>query len=60
VVVAPLLTALGDSHADGRKAAVLSLAARTGDPEVREAIERATRDADADVRGHARRVVHDG
>ena len=57
VAVAPLLTALGDPHADVRKAAVLSLAARTTDPEVRDAVERATKDADADVRGYARRAL---
>jgi len=55
--VPPLLSALGDTHADVRKAAVLSLAARTADPEVRDAVERATKDADADVRGYARRAV---
>ncbi|WP_432476773.1 fumarate reductase/succinate dehydrogenase flavoprotein subunit [Nocardioides sp. GXQ0305] len=57
VAVWPLLAALGDPHADVRKAAVLSLATRTTDPEVRDAVERATKDTDADVRGHARRAL---
>jgi succinate dehydrogenase/fumarate reductase flavoprotein subunit/HEAT repeat protein len=54
---AALLEAFGDEHADVRKAVLLSLTARVADPEVATAIELATKDPDADVRGYARRAL---
>ncbi|UAL30605.1 fumarate reductase/succinate dehydrogenase flavoprotein subunit [Nocardioides rotundus] len=58
VAVPPLLPALEDEHADVRKAAVIALSERTGDDRAVEALERATKDTDADVRGYARRALH--
>ena len=47
--------AVDDRHADVRKAAVLALANWRDRPDVRDALEPATKDSDADVRGYARR-----
>jgi succinate dehydrogenase/fumarate reductase flavoprotein subunit/HEAT repeat protein len=52
-----LLGALGDAHADVRKAAVISLAPWQHAPDVRDALERMAKDNDADVRGYARRQL---
>jgi succinate dehydrogenase/fumarate reductase flavoprotein subunit/HEAT repeat protein len=45
-----------DPHADVRKAAVIALDGRAGG-EVHDTLERALKDADADVRGYARRAL---
>ncbi len=57
VAVPPLVSAVEDPHADVRKAAVITLARWADRPDVAEALERATKDADADVRGYARRAL---
>jgi HEAT repeat protein len=57
VAVAPLVNAVEDPHADVRKAAVITLGGWTGSPDAAEALERAGKDADADVRGYARRAL---
>jgi HEAT repeat protein len=46
-----------DPFADVRKAAVIALGAWTDRAEVVDALERATKDVDADVRGYARRAL---
>ena len=46
-----------DTHADVRKAAVITLAAWADRTEASDALERATKDIDADVRGYARRAL---
>ncbi|MFT4081926.1 MAG: fumarate reductase/succinate dehydrogenase flavoprotein subunit [Nocardioides sp.] len=51
-----LVEAIDDAHADVRKAVVIALAGRGG-ADVRDALERATKDSDADVRGYARRAL---
>ena len=53
----PWPRAVDDTHADVRKAAVITLADWAGRPEVADALERATKDIDADVRGYARRAL---
>ena len=55
--VPSLLVAASDSHADVRKASVIALTSWVGRPEVDDALERATKDSDADVRGYARRAL---
>ncbi|GAB3866052.1 fumarate reductase/succinate dehydrogenase flavoprotein subunit [Nocardioides maradonensis] len=52
-----LLTALGDDHLDVRKAAVIALRGFTDRADVRDGLETATKDVDADVRGYARRIL---
>ncbi|HJQ07758.1 MAG TPA: HEAT repeat domain-containing protein, partial [Nocardioides sp.] len=52
-----LLTALGDDHLDVRKAAVIALRGFTDRADVRDGLEAATKDVDADVRGYARRIL---
>jgi succinate dehydrogenase/fumarate reductase flavoprotein subunit/HEAT repeat protein len=49
--------ALSDTHADVRKAAVIALTDDVDDAEVADALEVATKDVDADVRGYARRAL---
>ena len=49
--------ALSDTHADLRKAAVIALSADVDQTEVADALEVATKDIDADVRGYARRAL---
>ncbi|MEZ0578699.1 fumarate reductase/succinate dehydrogenase flavoprotein subunit [Nocardioides sp. MH1] len=57
LAVPALVGATGDPHLDVRKAAVIALARWTGRPDVRDALEVATKDTDADVRGYARRQL---
>ena len=57
VAVPALLGATVDPHLDVRKAAVIALAGWTCRPDVRDALEAATKDSDADVRGYARRQL---
>lgn len=52
-----LLTAIEDTHLDVRKAAVIALGAWGDRTEVRDALELALKDPDADVRGYARRFL---
>jgi len=52
-----LVEAVEDPSADVRKAAVITLSAWTDVPEVVTALELATKDGDADVRGYARRAL---
>lgn len=52
-----LLIAIDDLHLDVRKAAVIALGASGDRPEVHDALERALKDVDADVRGYARRFL---
>jgi HEAT repeat protein len=52
-----LLRALGDAHADVRRAAVQGLARWAGREDVRAALAGAADDPDADVRGYARLAV---
>jgi len=56
-VAAPVAAMVEDPFADVRKAAVLALTPWTPHPGVVEALERATKDIDADVRGYARRAL---
>lgn len=56
-VVLPLSVLAQDGHADVRKAAVIALASYTGTPEAVDALERAAKDDDADVRAHARMAL---
>lgn len=49
--------ALSDTHADVRKAAVIALTGDVDEAEVADALEVATKDVDADVRGYARRAI---
>ena len=49
--------ALSDTHADVRKAAVIALSGDVDQTEVADALEVATKDVDADVRGYARRAL---
>ena len=60
VAAPPLVGAVEDPHADVRKAAVITLASWADRPEVAEAMERASKDSDADVRGYARRAMRSG
>ncbi|CPR12267.1 putative oxidoreductase/HEAT repeat-containing protein [Mycobacterium bohemicum DSM 44277] len=55
--VSRLVEALVDEHLDVRKAAVLSLARWTADPDARDALGIALKDGDADVRAYARRAL---
>jgi HEAT repeat protein len=57
VAVPALLGATTDAHLDVRKAAVIALGGWTRRPDVREALDVATKDSDADVRGYARRQL---
>ena len=57
VAVPPLASAVEDPHADVRKAAVITVAGWADRPDVAEALERASKDTDADVRGYARRAL---
>ncbi|NYJ00611.1 succinate dehydrogenase/fumarate reductase flavoprotein subunit [Nocardioides thalensis] len=59
IAVPALLTAIADPHLDVRKAAVIALAGWTSRPDVRDALEIATKDTDADVRGYARRQLRE-
>jgi HEAT repeat protein len=59
VAVPALLTAVADPHLDVRKAAVIALGGWTARPDVRDALEIATKDTDADVRGYARRQLRE-
>jgi HEAT repeat protein len=52
--VAALSDALGDPHADVRKAAVLALRAHAGGADARRALSSVADDPDADVRAYAR------
>ena len=52
-----LAAAVTDVHADVRKAAVIAITAWTGLSEADDALEVATKDSDADVRGYARRAL---
>lgn len=52
-----LVRPLSDTHADVRKAAVIALTDDVDEPQVADALEVATKDVDADVRGYARRAV---
>ncbi|WP_433325662.1 fumarate reductase/succinate dehydrogenase flavoprotein subunit [Spirillospora sp. CA-294931] len=60
VATVPLVKALDDPHLDVRKAAVLALAGRPGEPDVAEALRAALDDTDADVRAYARRALGGG
>ncbi len=60
IAVPALLTAAVDPHLDVRKAAVIALAGWTGRQDVRDTLEVATKDSDADVRGYARRQLARG
>jgi succinate dehydrogenase/fumarate reductase flavoprotein subunit/HEAT repeat protein len=60
VAVPPLVAAVEDSFADVRKAAVIALVEWAGRREVADALERAGKDPDADVRGYARRALRGG
>ena len=55
--VPALVGAVEDASADVRKAAVITLSAWADVPEVVTALELATKDVDADVRGYARRAL---
>jgi HEAT repeat protein len=57
VAVPPVAGAVTDVHADVRKAAVIALGAWADRPEAADALEQATKDTDADVRGYARRAL---
>ncbi|KRF14141.1 oxidoreductase [Nocardioides sp. Soil797] len=57
VSVPVLARAVGDAHADVRKAAVITLSDLPPSSEVLDALEIATKDHDADVRGYARRAL---
>ncbi len=57
LAVPALLAAAADSHLDVRKSAVISLGRWTSRTDVRDALEVATKDTDADVRGYARRQL---
>ncbi len=58
LVVAPVLAgAVNDPSADVRKAAVITLTGHAHHPDAADALERATKDTDADVRGYARRAL---
>jgi HEAT repeat protein len=57
VAVRPLARAVDDPSGDVRKATVISLTGHATDPDAAEALERATKDIDADVRGYARRAL---
>lgn len=59
-VVLPLTVLAQDGHADVRKAAVITLASYTATPEAVDALERATKDDDADVRAYARMALVSG
>jgi HEAT repeat protein len=59
LAVPALLAALDDQHPDVRKAAVISLAEWQHLTDVSEALERLTKDSDADVRGYARRQLQE-
>ncbi|UYM06518.1 HEAT repeat domain-containing protein [Solicola gregarius] len=54
--LAALASAVADLHADVRKAAVIALGDHAADPVAADALERAAKDIDADVRGYARRA----
>jgi succinate dehydrogenase/fumarate reductase flavoprotein subunit/HEAT repeat protein len=56
-VAGALAATIDDPFADVRKAAVIALGPWAARPEVAEALERATKDVDADVRGYARRAL---
>ncbi|MGH3359501.1 MAG: HEAT repeat domain-containing protein, partial [Nocardioidaceae bacterium] len=57
-VAVPLLAgAVTDPHADVRKAAVIALGPLAADARAADALERAGKDTDADVRGYARRAL---
>jgi HEAT repeat protein len=55
--VPQLAEALGDTHLDVRKAAVLSLTRWSGEPAAQDALGIALKDGDADVRAYARRAL---
>jgi HEAT repeat protein len=57
VAVPALAKALADSHADVRKAAVLTLTRHGTTEEARAALATATTDSDADVRAYAARAL---
>ncbi len=57
LAVPALLGAASDPHLDVRKAAVIALAHWVDRQDVRDALEVATKDTDADVRGYARRQL---
>jgi HEAT repeat protein len=59
VAVPPLVAAVEDAHADVRKAAVIALVEWADRRDVAEALERAGKDPDADVRGYARRALRE-
>ncbi len=57
-LAAPVVARTADDvHADVRKAAVIALGRWAHRPDVRDALELATKDTDADVRGYARRAL---
>jgi HEAT repeat protein len=57
-LAAPVVARTADDvHADVRKAAVIALGRWAQRPDVRDALELATKDSDADVRGYARRAL---
>ena len=57
LAISGLSEALVDAHLDVRKAAVLSLSRWAGEPGARDALRRALKDSDADVRAYARRAL---
>jgi HEAT repeat protein len=57
LAVPPLALALDDPHLDVRKAAVLSLSRCTDEIAARNALMRALKDGDADVRAYARHAL---
>jgi HEAT repeat protein len=58
--VEALISLLRDEHADVRRAAVIGLTPRVGQPDVDRGLAEAADDSDADVRAYARRVVSGG